>query len=198
MSWLRSRRFYAGLLAGLALVLFAASCTRSGNREDEARRVVVRTFSGCCPDSTDADRLKALIASLPSDVVLVETFANCCCGEGPGALGPRAVRVPASPITGTGPGGGPRPSRPSLLHPAAIHPGGDPGLAALPLEDPGVPIPSVSFTAPPASAAGGGGSILPYFGTLLPLVGVLLGGDDNGTICPDDSGLPLGPNREHC
>lgn len=202
MSWLRSRRFYAGLLAGL--VPFVLLSAQSGTRStDDARRVIVRTYAGCCPDSTDVARTQALIDALPPDVVLVETFAGCCCGGETtrtyGATSGRGVFVPPSPITGTGPAGAParRLTQPDIDYPAAVHPGGAPGIASLPPEDLGVPLPSVVFT-PPGPPVSSGVSILPWLGSLVPVFGAVLDGTADGTICPDDSGLPIGPKRPRC
>lgn len=200
MSWLRSRRFYAGMAIGLVpLLLLAAQSTdtRSSDQRD-GHPVVVRTYAGCCPDSTDADRTAALLETLPEDVVLVETFTGCCCGDTTRAYGPtssRDVFVPPSPITGVGPGRGAPPpptERPSVSQEI-------PGVA---FAEPVTPTPPVPFNpagfAVPAARAEAG---LPgWLGMLVAPLAFIAGelGDSEGTLCPDDSGPPTGPNRPRC
>lgn len=79
MSWVRSRRFFAGFLAGLVPLLFLAaqsSPDRSDALTDEP--VIVRTYAGCCPDENADRRTAALVETLPPGGVLVETFTGCC------------------------------------------------------------------------------------------------------------------------
>lgn len=203
MNWLRSRRFYAGLGIGLVPLLLLAAQSNdplSSDRRD-GHPVVVRTYAGCCPDSSDATRTAALLEALPEDVVLVETFTGCCCGDTTRVYGPtssRDVFVPPSPITGTGPGrGGPPAYAPTPGAPSA--PRADvPGLA---LASPGPPpapgLMPVNVAVPSAPVEAG----LPgWLGFLAAPIAFLAGelGSSEGTICPDDSGLPVGPNRPRC
>lgn len=200
MSWLRSRRFYAGMAIGLVpLLLLAAQSTdtRSSDRQD-GHPVVVRTYAGCCPDSTDADRTAALLDTLPEDVVLVETFTGCCCGDTTRAYGPtssRDVFVPPSPITGVGPGRG-YPSPPAETPPVLQD---IPGVA---FAEPVAPTSPVEFTpvefpVPPIRAQAG---VPGWLGMLVAPLAFIAGelGDSDGTLCSDDSGLPIGPNRPRC
>lgn len=202
MNWLRSRRFYAGLGIGLIPLLLLAFTQSSGVQSDERSEghpVVVRTYAGCCPDSTDADRTKALIESLPEDVVLVETWTGCCCGDTTRVYGPtsgRNITVPPFPITGTGPGRAVPPA------PVTETPIADvPELAIVPPIEGGAPggLPPVDFTVPPAPVEAGLPSWLGFLAAPLILVASELDGDfGGGILCPDDSGLPTGPNRPRC
>lgn len=204
MSWLRSRRFYAGMAIGLVpLLLLAAqsSDTRSSDRRD-GHPVVVRTYAGCCPDSTDADRTAALLESLPEDVVLVETFTGCCCGDTTRVYGPtssRDVFVPPSPITGTGPGRGYPSATPPAVESPSVPREQTPSVAVARPETP--PVASgyspVDYPVPPPRAEAG----LPgWLGLIAAPIALLAGelGSSDGTLCPDDSGLPTGPNRPRC
>jgi hypothetical protein len=203
MNWLRSRRFYAGVGIGLIPMLLLAAQTNDPLTTDrrDGHPVVVRTYAGCCPDSTDADRTAALLEALPKDVVLVETFTGCCCGDTTRVYGPtssRDVFVPPSPITGTGPGRGyppafaPTPDAPSVPRNEV------PGIAAVQPEAPPVAgLTPVNVPLPPPPAQAG----LPgWLGFLVAPLALLAGefGSSDGTICPDDSGLPVGPNRARC
>lgn len=203
MSWLRSRRFYAGMALGVLPLLFLAASQSEGPRSEERTEghpVVVRTYAGCCPDSTDADRTKALLEALPADVVLVETFTGCCCGDTTRTYGPtssRNIEVPPYPITGTGPGGRVPPTPPTVSTPSEDIP----GLAVVPPIQGGAPggFAPVEFVVPPQPIEAG----LPgWLGFLAAPLIMLAGESDsdfpNGVICPDDSGLPTGPNRPRC
>lgn len=210
MSWLRSRRFYAGMAIGLFPLLLLAAAQNDRTVVDgrtDGHPVVVRTYAGCCPDSTDADRTAALLEALPENVVLVETFTGCCCGDTTRVYGPtsaRSITVPPYPITGTGPGvGGPRVVTP----PTAETPrGATPAVAVVP---PLIPGPTRGFAAPggylaPSAPvqAGVPGWLGMLAAPLLFLTGTGDFGDGeplpDGVLCPDDSGLPIGPNRPRC
>ena len=205
MSWLRSRRFYAGMAIGLFPLLLLAAAQNDRTVVDgrtDGHPVVVRTYAGCCPDSTDADRTAALLEALPENVVLVETFTGCCCGDTTRVYGPtssRDVFVPPSPITGTGPGRGYPPARSITPEvPSALR-GEVPGIASA---SPLTPMTPVGFNPvesplPPAPVEAG----LPgWLGVLVAPLALLVGelGSSDGTLCPDDSGLPIGPNRPRC
>lgn len=182
------------------LLLLAAqdADTRSSDRRD-GHPVVVRTYAGCCPDSTDNERTAALLESLPEDVVLVETFTGCCCGDTTRVYGPtssRDVFVPPSPITGTGPGRGypvapTTPEAPTVAQQV-------PGVAyASPSVPPTAGFNPIDVPVPPTRVEAG----LPgWLGVLVAPLAFLAGelGDSDGTLCPDDSGLPVGPNRSRC
>lgn len=206
MNWLRSRRFYAGMAIGVLPLLLLAASQSEGPRSDErmdGHPVVVRTYAGCCPDSTDAARTKALIESLPEDVVLVETFTGCCCGDSTRVYGPtsgRNVVVPPYPITGTGPGG-----RVPTVPPAVDTPAEEiPGLAvATPMEPiegqaPGGFVPT-EFAVPPQPVEAGFPGWLGFLvAPVVFLAGELDGDFPDGVLCTEDSGLPTGPNRPRC
>ena len=203
MNWLRSRRFYAGIGIGLVpLLLLAAQSTdtRSSDRRD-GHPVVVRTYAGCCPDSTDADRTAALLESLPEDVVLVETFTGCCCGDTTRVYGPtssRDVFVPPSPITGTGPGRGVPPAYPPTPEAPSTPRAEVPGLA---FASPGAPPPpGLTPVNVPVPSAPVEARLPGWLGFLAAPLAFLAGelGSSEGAICPDDSGLPIGPNRPRC
>ena len=207
MTWLRSRRFYAGMAIGIVPLLLLAATQGEGPRDDARRDghpVVVRTYAGCCPDSTDAARTKALLESLPEDVVLVETFAGCCCGDSTRVYGPtssRDVVVPPYPITGTGPGGRPQGTTPAAP-PTLETPSADiPALAVAPPIEGGAPggFAPVGVTVPPQPVEAG---FPGWLGFLVAPVALLVGEFDKdfpeGVVCGDDSGLPTGPNRPRC
>lgn len=204
MSWLRSRRFYAGMAIGLVpLLLLAAQSTdvRSSDRRD-GHPVVVRTYAGCCPDSTDADRTAALLEALPENVVLVETFTGCCCGDTTRVYGPtssRDVFVPPSPITGTGPGRGYPPARTITPEAPSVPRDEAPSVAsATPL----TPTPPAGFTPVgyPLPSAPVEAGLPGWLGFIVAPIALLVGelGSSEGTLCPEDSGLPIGPNRTRC
>jgi hypothetical protein len=83
MSWLRSRRFYAGMMAGLVPFLFMAAYSSSERGEEmvfhEGERVVVYALPACCQDADYAQSLKDLLARLPSDAVVLEAPTACSC-----------------------------------------------------------------------------------------------------------------------
>lgn len=208
MNWLRSRRFYAGLGIGI-LPLLLLAFTQSGgevrsDERSEGHPVVVRTYAGCCPDSTDAERTRALIESLPKDVVLVETWAGCCCGDSTRVYGPtsgRNIDVPPFPITGTGPGRAAPPAAPIIETPIADVP----ALAVVPPIEGGAPggLPPVDYVLPPAPVEAGLPGWLGFLVAPLVVVASELDGDFGdgiveGILCPDDSGVPTGPNRPRC
>jgi len=208
--WLRSRRFHAGLLAGLAVPLFLLvllAAQANGQRDatptanDREQRVIVRNYGGCCPDAQDAARLREMIESMPRDVVLIENFTGCCCKDGETTRTTRgqAERAPMR-------GAGAVPPR-TWRDPQAA-------AAAEPVPTQGVPTEGVAadrmdFPVMPPAEAG-----LPFlsqapgvqprglFGLLavplLFLVGSTSGRPDPpGLICPD-SGVPTGPDRPRC
>lgn len=185
-------------LVPLLLLAAQSTDTRSAERQD-GHPVVVRTYAGCCPDSTDADRTAALLESLPEDVVLVETFTGCCCGDTTRVYGPtssRDVFVPPSPITGTGPGRGTPPAYAPV--PEGAPRTEVPGLAFASPEAP--PAPGLVPAAVPIPAAPAEAGLPGWLGLLAAPLAFLAGeiGSSEGTICPDDSGLPVGPNRPRC
>ncbi len=128
----------------------------------------------------------------------------CCCGEPKASA--RTGYVPPSPITGTGPGGAPRPITPPHDVPPLPAP---PPLASLPPRAPAPPlqatppvevgypggVPMAPSLAPPAQAG------IPWWLGLLgaPLLVLTFDNDmPEGVICGDDSGLPTGPMRPRC
>ena len=207
MNWLRSRRFYAGMALGVVPLLLLAATQSEGPRTDERTNghpVVVRTYAGCCPDSSDATRTKKLLEALTEDVVLVETFTGCCCGDSTRVYGPTSGRnldVPSYPITGTGPGGG----APAV--PPAVDTPEQPGLAYVPPTTPMAPIEGqapggfvpTELPVPTAPVEAGFPGWLGFLvAPVVFLAGELDGDFPDGVLCPDDSGLPTGPNRPRC
>jgi len=199
MSWFQSRRFYVGLLIGLApLLLLALLALVTPDRDDgDTQRVVVRNYSDCIPDSLAAARTAGLIDALPADAILVETFPTCH-GEG------RGDRVTEMHASGTG--------RSSCLvsgQPLAV----PEALPELP-PDEAVPLAFAPIDPIGAHAAEGrlpGGVMYPepgprraWLGLLLaPLVGFVGLFDNDGRfpddiICPGDTGPPTGEHRPRC
>lgn len=193
---------------GIVPLLLLAASQSEGPRDEDRRDghpVVVRTYAGCCPDSTDAARTKALLESLPEDVVLVETFTGCCCGDSTRVYGPtsgRNIDVPPYPITGTGPGGRPQGTTPAAP-PTLETPSEDiPALAVAPPIDgraPGGVIP-VGYAAPLQPVEAGFPGWIGFLVAPLVILAGELDGDfsTDGVICSEDSGLPTGPNRPRC
>lgn len=202
-TWLRSRRFYAGVLAGLVpLLLLAAQANGDRPSNEREQRVIVRNYGGCCPDSTDTARLRDLIESMPPDVVLIENFSGCCCGEGSRTTrGQGASRVGAAvPPRSWNRGNGPQAAAPDLQE-APPEQGVLSDRMFAPDEPIAAGLPAFGdVPLPPATTA----SRFPgWLGVLAAPLLFLVGGtsgrpDPPGTICPGDSGLPVGPNRDRC
>jgi hypothetical protein len=200
MSWLRSRRFYAGLAAGLIPFLFLAAQTPRGGNEDDGQRVVVRTYSACIPDSLAAQRTADLVEQLPKNAVLVENFQGncccCCCGTTECRETPRSDRTSFRMPGTAGSRPGVEVERLDMPPPAA-------DFVAVTPRDPGMPFVQTSPGGIPAEPAIGGPRRA-FFGLLAVPLFFLAGswGTNRelppGIICPDDSGLPTGPNRPNC
>lgn len=196
-SYLRSRRFYTGLAIGLIPLLFIAAQTlgvdQNGNASD---RVVVRTYN-TCPDSLSDRRTADLVSALPQGTVLVETYMGCCgCCCGGTATGQQGSSLHRAAPTSRGPMG---------HEYGAVAPGVAPEVDML-------------GSLPPMSGEAAGGYVDPSFlgvtearergglAAWIPLLAAPLlifrGGRDRplppGIICPDDSGLPTGPERPTC
>lgn len=200
-SWLRSRRFYAGLGIGLIpFVLLALVAAQSnGQRDalpsnDREQRVIVRNYGGCCPDQQQAERLREMIEQMPPDVVLIENFIGCCCGDTTRVTRGRAALAPSR--------GAAVPPR-TWRDPQAALPEGvaadrmeTPPPVLLPSTEAALPVPG---GVPAAPAAAQPSRLLGLLAApLLFLVGSTSGRPDPpGTICPD-TGPPTGPDRPRC
>lgn len=76
MYWLRSRRFYLGLVIGLLPLLFVAAQQSVSTPPETGGDTIVRTYD-TCPDELSIERTAALVEMLPPHGVLVETFSGC-------------------------------------------------------------------------------------------------------------------------
>jgi hypothetical protein len=203
MSYFRSRRFYAGLAAGLLPLLFLAliATARPDSNTRDAERVVVRSYSSC-PDSAAARRTAHLLELLPPGGVLVETFAGCCCcGHGDGQLGhagsPRHSCVRSSePLGRMSRAPAPGVDRPQVA-PETL---GALGISPHPTAE--IPITTGGLSFPGLETADRGRSAGWIAVLAAPLLWFVRPPSKrpmpDGIICPDDSGLPTGPMRPTC
>src|SRR5690606_2694886 len=106
----------------------------------------------------------------------------------------RDVFVPPSPITGTGPGRGYPPARTITPEAPSVPRDEAPGVASAPPLTPTPPagLTPVGYPLPSAPVEAG----LPgWLGFIVAPIALLVGelGSSEGTLCPEDSGLPIGP-----